>query len=72
MQHSNDRLTMDLLNVSKTIWSTTTSPMLFPAFGNSFKLFMQDTGNDMEKFPEKPTIPNLPDLLEISPNPRLM
>jgi len=36
--------------------STTTSPTLSPAFGNSFKLLMHDTGNDMEKFPKKTTL----------------
>jgi len=60
---------MDLLNISKMIWSTTTSPILFPAFGNLFKLSMHDTGNDTEKFPKRPTHPNPP---ETSPNPSPM
>ena len=65
MQHSDDRLAMDLLNISKMIWSTTTSPILFPAFGNLFKLSMHDTGNDVEKYPTKPALPEPP---ETSPN----
>jgi len=60
---------MDLLNVSKMIWSTTTSPTHTLAFRNLFKLLMHNTGNDMEKFPEKHALPNL---LETSPNPSLM
>src|SRR5882724_11497676 len=69
MQHSDDRLTMDLLNTSKMIWSTTTSPTLSPAFKNSFKLSTHDTGNKKEKFPENPIFPSHP---ETSPNPSLM
>src|SRR5882724_6668897 len=66
MQHSDDRLTTDLPNVSKTIWSTMTSPTPFPAFGYSFKLSTLDTGNDAEKSLKKPALPNPP---ETSPNP---
>src|SRR5882724_11107669 len=69
MQHSDDRLTMDLLNASKMIWSTTTSPTLFLAFKNSFKLLTHDTGNEKEKFPKNPTFTNLP---ETSQNPSPM
>ena len=69
MQDSDNRLTMDLTNVSKTIWSTTTSPTLSPAFRNSFKLSMHDTGNDVEKFPKRPTLPSP---LETNLNPSLM
>src|SRR5882724_8040848 len=65
MQHSINRLTMDLPNVSKTIWFTTTScPPLWDS-KNSSKLSMHDTGNKKEKSPMKPT---LLDLLETSPN----
>jgi len=66
MQHSDDRLTMDLLNASKMIWSTTTSPTLFLAFENSFKLSTHDSGNEKEKFPKNPVFPNL---LETNWNP---
>jgi len=69
MQHSNDRLTMDLLNVSKTIWSTTTCPTLSLAFENSFKLSMHNTGNEKEKFPKNLVFLNHP---ETSPNPSPM
>jgi len=48
------------------ISSTTTSPTLFLAFENSFKLLMHDTGNEREKFPKNPTLPNHP---ETNPNP---
>jgi len=58
MQHSDYRLTMDLLDISKMIWSTITIPTPFPAFENLFKLLMHDTGNDMEKFPKRLTLPN--------------
>src|SRR5882724_10602192 len=39
------------------------------AFGNLFKLLKHNTGNDVEKFPKKPTLLNL---LETSQNPSLM
>src|SRR5882724_219695 len=57
MQYSNDKLTMDsLLNVSKPLWSTTTSPTTpSPAFKNSFKLSTHNTGNKKEKSPKNPT-----------------
>jgi len=35
----------------KTTWSTTRSRTPFPAFGNSSKLSMHDTGNDAVKYP---------------------
>src|SRR5882724_3568073 len=66
MQHSDDRLTPDSPNISKTIWSTMTNPTPFPAFGNSFRLSTLDTGNDVEKSPVKLALPNPP---ETSPNP---
>jgi len=69
MQQSDNKLTMDSLNVSKMIWSTTTSPTLSLAFKNLFKLSMHDTGNNIENFHEKPVILSLP---ETSPNPSLM
>src|SRR5882724_4208971 len=56
---------MDLPNVSKMIWSTMTSQTPFPASRNLFKLSMHNTGNDMEKYPMKPT---LTDPLETSLN----
>src|SRR5882724_520268 len=65
MQHSIDRLTMDLPNVSKMIWSTTTSQTPSQDSENSSKLSMHDTGNEKENSPMKP---KLPDLLESSPN----
>src|SRR5882724_5142399 len=65
MQHSIDRLTMDLPNVSKTIWSTTTSRTPSQDSKNSSKLLMHDTGNEKENSPMKP---KLLDLLETSPN----
>jgi len=49
MQHSDDRLTMDLLNTSKTIWSIITSPTPFLTFRNLFKLLMHDTGNEVSR-----------------------
>jgi len=54
MQHSNKRLIMDSPSTSKMIWFTTTSPTLFPAFENSFKLLTHHTGNEKEKFPRNP------------------
>src|SRR5882724_13038879 len=54
MQFSNNRLIMDLPSASKMIWSTTTSPTLFLAFKNLFKLSMYDTGNEKKKFPKIP------------------
>src|SRR5882724_3955021 len=68
MQHSDNRLTMDFLNVSKMIWSTTTNSTLFLAFGDSFKLLMHDTGNDVGKFPKKPTLLN-PQETSLNPSP---
>jgi len=56
MQHSDDRITMESLNVSKMIWSIITSPTPFPAFGNLFKPLTHNSGNDMEKFREKPAL----------------
>ena len=38
MQHFDDRLTMDSLHISKTIWSTITSQTPFLAFRSLFKL----------------------------------
>src|SRR5882724_10144812 len=61
MQHSKDRLTMDSLNVSKTIWSTTISQLPSQDSENSHKLSMHNTGNAKENSPAKP---ELPDLLE--------
>src|SRR5882724_1370392 len=65
MQHSEDRLTKDSPNISKTIWSTTTSRTPLQDSKNSSKLSMCDTGNEKENSPVKP---NLPDLLETSLN----
>src|SRR5882724_6877664 len=65
MQHSVVRLTMDSPNISKTIWSTTTSRTPLQDSENSSKLSMHDTGNEKENSPVKP---KLPDLLETSPN----
>ena len=64
-QHSIVRLTMDLPNVSKMIWSTTTSQPPLQDSENLSKLSMHDTGNEKENSPMKP---ELPDLLETSPN----
>ena len=58
MQHSDNRLTMDSLNVSKMTWSTITSPTPVMAFRNSFKLLMHDTGNNVEKFLKRFAPPN--------------
>src|SRR5882724_8501258 len=65
MQHSVVRLTMDLPNVSKTIWSTMTSQPPLQDSKNLSKLSMCDTGNEKENSPMKP---KLLDLLEISLN----
>src|SRR5882724_7986952 len=65
MQHSVDRLTMDSPNISKMIWSTTTSQPTSQDSENSSKLSMHDTGNKKENSPMKP---KLLDLLETSPN----
>src|SRR5882724_13391269 len=65
MQHSVDRLTMDSPNISKMIWSTTTSQPPSQDSENSSKLSMRNTGNEKENSPMKP---ELPDLLEISLN----
>src|SRR5882724_7309228 len=69
MQHSNNRLIMDSPSASKMIWSTTTSPTLFPASENSSKPLMHDTGSGKENFPMNPMFPSLP---ETSPNPSMM
>src|SRR5882724_241491 len=65
MQHSIVRLTTDLPNISKMIWSTTTSQTPLQDSKNSSKLSMHDTGNEKENSPMKP---KLPDLLETSTN----
>src|SRR5882724_10665285 len=65
MPHSIVRLTMDLPNVSKMIWSTTKSQTPLLDSENSSKLLMHDTGNEKENSPTKP---ELLDLLETSPN----
>src|SRR5882724_9681911 len=65
MQHSIDRLTMDSPNISKMIWSTTTSQTPSQDSKNSSKLLMHDTGNKKENSPTKP---ELLDLLETSLN----
>src|SRR5882724_4066276 len=65
MQHSIIRLTMDLPNVSKMIWSTTTSQTPSQDSENSSKLLMHGTRNEKENSSAKP---ELPDLLETSPN----
>src|SRR5882724_5058460 len=65
MQHSINRLTTDLPNISKTIWSTTTSRPPSQDSKNSSKLSMHNTGNEKENSPMKP---KLLDLLETSPN----
>src|SRR5882724_4295165 len=65
MQHSEDRHTMDSPNVSKMIWSTTTSRTPLQDSKNSSKLSMHDTGNEKENSPMKP---EFLDLLETSPN----
>src|SRR5882724_9889308 len=59
--HSMDRLTMDLPNESRMIWSTTTSQICYPVSGNSYKPLTHDTGNDAVKFPEKPEHLDLPE-----------
>ena len=64
-QHSVIRLTMDSPNVSKTIWSTTTSRTPLQDSENSSKLLMHDTGNDVGKFQMKLALPEPP---ETSPN----
>src|SRR5882724_640759 len=65
MQHSVDRFTMDLPNVSKMIWSTTTSQTPSQDSENSSKPSMYNTGNEKENSPMKP---ELPDHLETSLN----
>src|SRR5882724_641372 len=65
MQHSVDRLTMDSPNVSKMIWSTTTSQTPSQDSENSSKLSMHDTGNDKENSPMKSELLNH---LETTPN----
>src|SRR5882724_3430771 len=60
-----DRLTMDSPNISKTIWSTTTSQPPSQDSENLSKLSMHDTGNEKEN---SPMTPKLPDNLETSPN----
>src|SRR6266481_9340111 len=59
-QHSNGRLTKDLRNVSKMIWSTTISRNHFPVSANSLKPLTHDTGNVAMKFPAKLAFPALP------------
>jgi len=56
---------MDLPNISKMIWSTTTSQPPSQDSENWSKLSMHDTGNEKENSPMKP---KLLDLLETSPN----
>src|SRR5882724_3305164 len=65
MQHSVDRLTMDSPNISKMIWSTTTSRPPSQDSKNLSKLSTHDTGNEKENSPAKP---ELPVLLETSLN----
>src|SRR5882724_11745315 len=65
MQHSIDRFTMDLPNVSKMTWSITTSQTPLQDSKNSSKLSTHDTGNEKENSPVKP---ELPDHLETSLN----
>src|SRR5882724_9183555 len=65
MQHSIDRLTMDSPNISKMIWSTTTSQPPLQDSENSSKLLMHNIGNEKENSPAKP---ELPDLRETSLN----
>src|SRR5882724_5372873 len=65
MQHSVDRLTMDSPNISKTIWSTTTSRTPLQDSKNSSNISMHNTGNEKESSPTKP---ELLDLLETSLN----
>src|SRR5882724_2291888 len=65
MQHSVVRLTTDSPNVSKTKWSTMKSRTPSLDSENLSKLLMLDTGNEKENSPAKP---ELPDLLETSPN----
>src|SRR5882672_8248541 len=73
MQHSIDRLTTDWPNVSKRIWSTTTSQTPSQDSANSSKLLMLDTGNVKENSPAKPTLPALLETSQttnlIPPNP---
>src|SRR5882724_4728044 len=68
MLHSIDRLTMDSPNVSKTIQSTTIIQPPSQDSENLSKLLMHNTGNEKENTSMKP---ELPDLLETSPNKNL-
>src|SRR5882724_9676089 len=63
--HSIIRLTMYLPNASKMTWSTKTSQLLLQDSKNSSKLLTHKTGNEKEKSPAKPT---LPEPSEASPN----
>jgi len=65
IQHSIDRLAMDFPNISKTIWSTTTSRPPSQDSKNLSKLLMHITGNEKENSLMKP---KLLDLLETSLN----
>src|SRR5882724_2095450 len=65
MQHSVVRLTTDSPNISKMIWSTTTSQTPSQDSKNLSKLSMHDTGNKKENSPTKL---KLPDFLETSLN----
>src|SRR5882672_610188 len=66
MQHSADRLTMDWPNISKTIWSTTTSRTLSQDSTNSSKLSMLNTGNERENSPAKPALLVLPESSQVT------
>src|SRR6266481_6732434 len=59
-QHSNGRLTKDLQNISKMIWSTTISRNHFLVSANLLKPLTHDTGNVAMKFHVKLTFPALP------------
>src|SRR5882724_7632128 len=61
MQHSIDRLTMELPNISKMIWSTTTSQTPSQDSENSSKLLTHDTGNKKENSPVKPELLDHPE-----------
>src|SRR5882724_6124225 len=65
MPHSVVRLTMDLPNISPMTWSTMKSQTPLLDSENLSKLSTHDTGNEKENSPVKP---ELPDLLETSPN----
>src|SRR5882724_3385575 len=65
MPHSAVRLTTDSPSASKTTWSTMKSQTPSLDSENSSKLLTPDIGNAKENSPVKP---ELPDLLEASPN----